>query len=214
MDIEKYKKTLPNIPGIQGKDEYFNSSVLVLIVNISGRDHFVFQKRSAKIRQGGEICFPGGKIDKNDKSPLETALRETKEELGLDKSMITVIGQMDTIFAPIGATVDAFLGYIDKFDINEIKENKEEVEEVIILPVDDFKNPKYYKVILEILPSKVDKDSGEEVVLLPAYELGLPEKYSKPWGGFQHKVIVYDTPKGVIWGITARLVHEIVNKID
>lgn len=214
MKFDDYKKVIPPTPTIQGKDEYFNSSVLALIMNISEEDYFVFQKRNANIRQGGEICFPGGKIDKNDLSLLETALRETEEELGIPRTKIKVLGQMNTIVAPIGVTVDSFLGYIDGMDLDEIKANKDEVEEVILLPIAEFKEPKKYSVRLEIQPTKIDSKTKEELVLLPAKELGLPEKYSKPWGGFEYNVYVYETKKGVIWGITARLIYEIVSKLD
>ena len=64
MKFKNYKKILPKTPGIQGKDEYFNTSVLVLVTEISGEDYFVLQKRNINISQGGEICFPGGKIER------------------------------------------------------------------------------------------------------------------------------------------------------
>ncbi|MGL4345914.1 MAG: NUDIX hydrolase [Cellulosilyticaceae bacterium] len=208
-----YKKVLPDIPSIQGKSEYFNSSVLVLIANIKGKDYFVFQKRSMNIRQGGEICFPGGRIEQKDLNVMETAIRETEEELGISKSQIYILGQMNTVVAPMGATVDAFLGYIDEKTFQEIKVNEDEVEEVIILPVLDFKDPKKYSVRIEIQPTKVNPKTKEEVVLFPAEELGLSEKYTKPWGGFEYNVFVYETHRGVIWGITARLIYEVVSKL-
>ncbi len=214
MQFENYKKILPKIPGIQGKDEYFNASVLVLITTLDNKDYFVLQKRNINIRQGGEICFPGGKIDKKDLNVIETALRETEEELGISKSKINIIGQLNTIVTPMGTTIDAFLGYIDGISFNEIKANKDEVEEVIILPVSNFKEPNRYSVRIEIQPRKFDKKTKKEIVLFPSKDLGLPEVYTEPWGGFEYPVYVYESYKGVIWGITARLIYEVVCNLE
>jgi len=56
--------------------------VLVLLVPINGEYHFVLQKRCTNIRQGGEICFPGGKVDENDETLEKVAIRETTKEMG------------------------------------------------------------------------------------------------------------------------------------
>ena len=53
-------------------------------------------QRSAHLNDhAGQIAFPGGKIDATDKSPLETALREAEEEVGLDRSFVDPIGYLD-----------------------------------------------------------------------------------------------------------------------
>ena len=76
--IEGLKDKLPVVPGINGKEEYFNSAALVLLMLVNEEYHFVFEKRAANIRQAGEICFPGGKFDPDqDASFLDTAIRET-----------------------------------------------------------------------------------------------------------------------------------------
>jgi hypothetical protein len=44
-------------------------------------------------------------------------------------------------------------------------------------------------------------------------ELNLPEKYHKPWNAGSPDVLVYRTAGGVIWGITASLIYEVVRKL-
>ncbi len=70
-----------------------------------------------------------------------------------------------------------------------------------------------YHVRVEMQPSYTNK-KGETIVLLPGKKLGLPELYHHSWGGKKYRVFVYKTTKGVIWGITAELIHEIINIVQ
>ncbi|MBB3188187.1 NUDIX hydrolase [Microbacter margulisiae] len=214
-DFNKLKTQFGYDQGLQSRDDYFNSVILVLLIPINGEYHFVFQKRSAEIRQGGEICFPGGKIDETDDTLESVALRETQEEMGIPADKIEVIGKLNTLVAPMGVIVDAFIGIAD-ITLNELSINKSEVERVIAVPVSYFINnlPEQYSVQVQVHPFLHNEHTGEQTVLLPVVQLGLPETYTKPWGNFRYKVLVYKTDQGVIWGITARMVHEFVQKIE
>ena len=112
-NLKKLVSNLPKYPNILGRDRFFNSAVLIPLIKIKGEYHLLFQKRAASIRQGGDICFPGGGfeigIDKNFK---DTALRETYEELGIKKKDIKILGQLDTYVAPIGAIIEPFVAKI------------------------------------------------------------------------------------------------------
>jgi 8-oxo-dGTP pyrophosphatase MutT (NUDIX family) len=215
VSIEKLKRSLPEHPGIQLKEEYINTAVLVLLVFIDGEYHFIFQKRGPNIRQNGEICFPGGVHNAEDGTFEKTAIRETVEEMGIPAGKITVIGQLDTLIAPMGAMVNAFVGVADISGLDEISPNKGEVESVFSVPVSYFENnpPQEYRTQLKVHPSAVDEKTGEEIVLFPARTLGLPDKYSKPWGGMKHTIYVYKVGQNTIWGITAKFVMDVVRKI-
>ena len=59
-----------------------------------------------------QISLPGGKIDKIDKSLKDTALRETEEEIGLNKSRINIIGELSSVYIPpSNFNVHPFIGY-------------------------------------------------------------------------------------------------------
>ncbi|MBU1169903.1 MAG: CoA pyrophosphatase [Proteobacteria bacterium] len=213
--LDKLIDNLPDCPNILARERYFNSAVLVPLIVKDGEYHLLFQKRADSIRQGSEICFPGGKHDPGvDKNCRETAVRETMEELGLSQAKISVLGRFDTLVAAIGATVDAFLGRLEISGLHELSINHQEVEHVFTLPLSFFLNAhvETYTVRLVVEPSYTDKH-GKEVILLPAKELGLPENYHKPWGKSLHRVLVYKTDFGVIWGITAEIIHDMVIKI-
>jgi len=214
-DLSKLKKNLPRIPGIHRKEEYFNSVVLIPLMVIGDEYHFIFQKRSLNIRQGGEISFPGGMYDPmEDKNIKHTALRETFEEMGIPKDRVTIIGAVDTLVAPQGMTVDAFIGIVHIDSLNELSINKDEVEYAFTVPVSYFEKnePEKYKARVTIEPSYIDKD-GREVVLFPAKDLDIPEIYRKPWGSRFINIYVYKVQGEVIWGITARLVYDFVNRL-
>ncbi len=214
-ELELLKRNLPSVPGILRKDEYLNSAVLIPLILKDGEYYFLFEKRAAQIRQGGEICFPGGEFDPEiDKSYEDTAVRETVEEIGIKREQISVIGMLDTLIGPMGVIVDSVIGTVLINDINSLAFDKNEVEKIFTLPVSFFlKNqPEKYFVRLEIHPTEIDKN-GEKIETLPVKELMLPDRYSKPWRGRKHSVLVYKTGEGVIWGITAALIYEVTKKL-
>lgn len=215
-DINKLKNQLPAIPGINGREDYLNSAVLVPIMMIGGSYHFVFQKRSKRIRQGGEICFPGGKYDSQlDNNMQDTALREMAEEMGILESDITLIGPLDMVISPIGAIVEPYLGIVNIARMEEFNPNEQEVEKVFTLPVDFFKqhSPEIYKAQIKVHPSYTD-DDGKEIILFPSNALGLGEVYTKPWGRGENTIYVYKTPEGIIWGLTAKIIYDAAKRFN
>jgi 8-oxo-dGTP pyrophosphatase MutT (NUDIX family) len=182
--------------------ENFNSAVLVLLMLINEEYYFVFQKRAANIRQAGEICFPGGKFDPaQDAGFRDTAIRETVEELGVAFDKISIIGNLDTVVTTMGATVDAFLGVIDISSLDDLQINPTEVERIFAIPVSFFEDnePEAYKVNMTVHPSYIN-EAGEEVI-------------TKPWGNSMGNVFVYRVEGVTIWGLTARLIRDVVAKL-
>lgn len=213
-ELEKLKEKLPEEPGINGKDNYFNSAVLMLMMLIDGKYHFIFQRRSEGVRQPGEICFPGGGYEPEKDKDLEaTALRETNEELGIKKDAIEVISKLNTLVSPSGKTIDPFLAIADISSLEELDIDEKEVAEVFTMPVSYFEThkPEEYAAAVEVKPSYVN-ETGEEVTLFPAKELGVSDIYSEPWGEHRYSIFVYEIDKDhLVWGITARLIHDLLN---
>jgi 8-oxo-dGTP pyrophosphatase MutT (NUDIX family) len=211
-DLFELKKKLPSIPGIHGRGEMPTSVVMVLITEINGNYHFVLEERNAQIRQGGEVCFPGGMFDEGtDLTPRETALRETTEELGLPADKIEIIGRMDTLVAAMGAVIEIFVGVMHT-DPAFLRINRDEVEKFFTVPVSYFMQtePEIHRVLIRLFSSEIDPITGEEIVYLPVRELGLPERYLDPWGNFKQNVYVFKTSEGIVWGLTARIIMDFV----
>ncbi len=214
-DLNKLIQGLPTVPGILRKDEFFNSAVIIPLVWKDNEYHLLFEKRAANIRQGGEICFPGGEFDpKQDKNFTETAIRETVEELGIRKNKIKVLGILDTLLGPMGVTVDSCLATLDIKDISELDIDTTEVEKVFFIPVSYFQKnpPEIYHVQLVVHPHYTD-EKGNIVHLLPSKELELPEKYNQPWRAGKRRIFVYRLSEGVLWGLTAALVREVAERL-
>lgn len=214
-DLTKLKRSFPKNISISGRDEFFNSSVLIPLILIEGEYHFIFQKRSKNISQAGEVCFPGGKIDDEiDKDSEETALRETYEEFSIDRDKINIMGRVDTVFSPIGAMVDGYVGIVNIKNLKEIKINLCEVEYIFTVPVSFFENnkPERYYVEIKAKSSTID-GNGKQNILLPVKKLNLPKIYEEPWGNYKYKIYVYKYNGEVIWGLTARFIFDIIKML-
>ncbi|MGL5963915.1 MAG: NUDIX hydrolase [Fusobacteriaceae bacterium] len=192
-----------------GREKYFNSAVIVLIVEDCGEDYLLFQKRAQGIRQGGEVCFPGGKIDKTDKNSLETAIRECYEEIGVSENKIEILGKIGTHVIPSGTLVEAYLGKIDKETLQNLVLNEKEVEKCFLVPIKFFleNNPRIEKLQIETLPYY--EEDGKRYIF-PYEELNLPERYRSPWKSQPREVYFYNYNEELIWGITADIVYELL----
>jgi len=208
--LSRLKNKLNEQDAIIGKDKYFNSAVLIPVIQINNEYHLLFEKRSLKIRQGGEVSFPGGEFDsKTDKNFQQTAVRETEEELGISSSTIEVLGKLGTLLAPIGVSVDTYIAELKIQSLNELSIDTGEVERIFTIPISYFiaNIPSKYYVKLKAFPFEKKLD-GEVIESFPAAKLKLPKRYSGPWEGGSHRILVYETKEETIWGITAELVFE------
>ncbi len=215
-DFTKFIDSLPEAPGILCRDLYFNSAVLIPFLLIDGEYHLLFQKRAADIRQGSEICFPGGRHDENlDADFRETAIRETVEELGIDREKILVSKGLGTLVTPRGVIVETFVGGLAITDLAELTPDPREVQEVFSIPLSWFitNKPEIYFTRVEVQPSTTGPD-GKKKILLPVEELGLPAKYGQNRKGMNYRVVVYKTQNHIIWGITAAILFEMIQKIE
>jgi 8-oxo-dGTP pyrophosphatase MutT (NUDIX family) len=78
------------------------AAVLIPVVDHSQPTVLLTQRSAHLNEHAGQISFPGGKIDAADASPLETALREAAEEIGLDREFIDPIGYLDVYGTSFG----------------------------------------------------------------------------------------------------------------
>ncbi len=96
--------------------------------------HILFTKRTDKVEHHkGEISFPGGMKNDDDNNILQTALRETSEEIGVTENNIEILGALDDVPTVTGFNISPFAGVIP-FPY-ELKINREEIERIIEVPL-------------------------------------------------------------------------------
>jgi len=97
-------------------------------------------QRSAHLKEhSGQVAFPGGKIDATDKSPLDAALREAEEEVGLDRSFIDPIGYLDVYGTGFGFRILPTLARVKPGF--ELTINHSEVDDAFEVPLSFLMNP-------------------------------------------------------------------------
>lgn len=111
------------------------SAVLVLIFPISGVLSLVLMKRTEYPGvHSGQISFPGGRREGNEEL-LDTALRETHEELGISRQQLELLGQLTPIYVPpSNFEIHPFVAYVDTHP-TWIPERRE-VAAVIEMPIE------------------------------------------------------------------------------
>jgi 8-oxo-dGTP pyrophosphatase MutT (NUDIX family) len=73
----------------------------------------LFTRRTASLaRHAGQVSFPGGRSETGDRSPVETALRETFEETGIAPSFVTVAGYLDRYLTGTGFDIQPVVGLV------------------------------------------------------------------------------------------------------
>jgi 8-oxo-dGTP pyrophosphatase MutT (NUDIX family) len=78
------------------------AAVLVPVVDHPEPTVLLTQRAQHLPDHAGQISFPGGKIEQSDSDPCASALRETKEEIGLDRANIEPLGYLDLYMTTLG----------------------------------------------------------------------------------------------------------------
>ncbi|MDO8473543.1 MAG: CoA pyrophosphatase [Dehalococcoidia bacterium] len=123
-----------------------------------GKLYLLFTKRTDRVAyHKSEISFPGGVQETLDRTLLQTALRESAEEIGLDVSTVEVLGALDD--TPTVASKYVITPYVAVLNGPPLLTvNREEVEEVIELPFEvllDGSNPRDERLVVDGVPRQV-----------------------------------------------------------
>jgi 8-oxo-dGTP pyrophosphatase MutT (NUDIX family) len=119
-------------------ENYGKNKLASILVVIYGESPIVVMTEKPKHMNfhAGEISFPGGKLDTADSDLLETALRETKEEIGLIIRPEQVIGQLNPVITlNSGFTILPFVSIVD--EIPPLSANAE-VEKIFHIPLESL----------------------------------------------------------------------------
>lgn len=161
------------------------ASVLVPVYRgTSGELRLILIRRSNNGTHGGHLAFPGGKRDLSDRSMLDTALREAREEIGIPENQIEILAELPpTETRTTGFRVHSFLGRI----IQPVawERNEHEVAEIIDLSLAEL-------VDAEVL----DEDAG------------LLADASAP-----RRTPFYRVGDDQLWGLTFRILRGVIPRL-
>ncbi|MFC1958392.1 NUDIX hydrolase [Chloroflexota bacterium] len=112
-----------------------SAAVLVPLTFKNGEYHILFTKRTAMVKyHKGEISFPGGTYEEEDVTLLNTALRESAEEIGVRPEAVDVLGELDDILTiTSNFIVTPFVAAI--LQPRSLKLNPMEIEEILEIPI-------------------------------------------------------------------------------
>jgi 8-oxo-dGTP pyrophosphatase MutT (NUDIX family) len=124
---------------------YKRAAVLMPIQEREDDDYLILTQRAEQLNHHrGQVAFPGGRVDANDRGELEAALRESHEEIGIDPSHVRVLGRLDQVTAAADFLVTPFVGIIPapyEFRLNPI-----ETAAVFAVPIAALLEPRAVKV--------------------------------------------------------------------
>jgi 8-oxo-dGTP pyrophosphatase MutT (NUDIX family) len=120
------------------------SAVLLPVYLKREEYHILFTKRTGQLNHhGGEISFPGGVCSCDDAGSMQTALRETFEEVGILPGDVEVLGVLDDFFSIHNYLVTPYVGH---FAQNyHLAVNSQEIERIIEVPLRHLLSPEIYR---------------------------------------------------------------------
>lgn len=175
--IEKLKK----LPSFRNpKEARVRSAVLVPLCHVEGELCLLYTLRTSSLRtHKREVSFPGGKHDPLDMTFIETALRETEEEIGIRRENVDVWGSMPPQPGREQSLVYSVLAYIGEVKEESFSMNPSEVDSIFAVTLKNLCHPKNYRQTQ--FRSELFK------------------------GGYTLPVFVGSDP--IIWGLTAIVTH-------
>lgn len=160
------------------------AAVLLPLYRDENETYALFTKRTETVEHHkGQISFPGGAEDPGDSGPLDTALRETEEELGVPRDQIQVLGALDDVYTVVsGFVITPFVGLIPH--PIPLRVNPGEIAEVLSVPLSTFRDPAKLRI------EERDRAPGERI-----------------------QVYFYYHGRHEIWGATARIMKGFIEAV-
>ncbi len=162
------------------------AAVLILLLVEDSAWNLLLTRRSAELPEhSGQVAFPGGRSDPEDRSPEETALREAEEEIGLKRQDVRILGRLPDYHTITNYLVTPFVGSIPW--PYALSPAANEVTRIFKVPLDWLADPANHETRFRPLP---------------APHPAVPVVYFHPYDG------------EVLWGASARLSLTLINTLQ
>jgi 8-oxo-dGTP pyrophosphatase MutT (NUDIX family) len=141
-DIERVlaRSLQPPRPGARPAQGLERAGVLVPIVLSPPPVSLLLTLRTHLVEtHKGQVSFPGGVVDAGDGDVVETALRETEEEIGISRQEVTVLGVLEDLATPTGFLITPVVGVLKH--LPALRVNADEVAEAFTVPLAFLADP-------------------------------------------------------------------------
>ena len=159
------------------------AAVLCPLFDEDGQAHVVLTRRSSRLRSHThQVSFPGGRLDPGE-TPVAAALREAREEVGLEPASVDVIGRLSVLRTVVNpAPITPFVGALPARP--ELRPNPAEVERAFTVPLVELIDPEVHR---------------EELWRFP--------------DGSEHPMQFFELIGDTVWGATARMLSELLDVV-
>jgi 8-oxo-dGTP pyrophosphatase MutT (NUDIX family) len=202
IDINLIEKAYRNKPG-RYMGEHKDYAILIPVIKMEYGTYILFEERSTKLlKQPGEICFPGGKIEE-DEDAEAAVIRETCEELEINREDISIIAKGDKLHRYANVNIYSYIGTVSP-DIEFHKINNSEVEKVHLIKLE-----KLMKAHVDMYYTKI---GPLDIEGFPYDKIGAKD-YSE-WIYRDWEVPIIKCEDITIWGLTAKFLIEFLKRLD
>lgn len=188
-------------PGLLGAKHSY-AVLCPVIDHLPGGPSLLYEVRAAQLRQGGEVCFPGGRMEPGE-TPEVCALRETEEELSIPREEIRILGATDFIANQRNFLLRPVLGLVSPAGFAAIRPSPAEVAEIFTVPLAFFRDVEPEVWSYDLAP-QLPED-------FPYARFGIPQEY--PWAHGRVEVPFWCYQGHVIWGMTARITRDLIRSL-
>lgn len=170
-------------------------AVLIPLIENNGQWEIIYEFRAMDMKsQPGEVSFPGGRLEE-DETFKEAAIRETIEELNINRENINVLGELDYLISYANLEIHCFLATISGVNVDNIFPNPSEVDHLFTVPLQFILNtePKGYELGMQTM-------YNEEF----PYNL-IPGGKNYNFRDSKRTIYFYQYNDYIIWGFTAAM---------
>ncbi len=182
--FEAHKEMMPykRISAVEAKRTLTprQSAVMMLLFPVEDDINILLIQRTESTgAHSGQIAFPGGKLDPEDKDLLDCAIRETWEEIGISSERITVLGKLTEVYIPpSNFLAQPYVGWMDHFP--DLTLQPTEVQQVLTISLKQFFKP---------------ENRSRKSMTLPTFNVTVDVPY-------------FDLNGHTVWGATALMINE------